>query len=1536
MLRKLAVLLGASALAAISVAQNYALRSTGIRAGVLLIESQRQAGIPANPTPHVFYNLDSNLLVKPAGWNIHNPRSSTQVTTGIAARWLTLDPAGAPAVNDPITKRNAAYWEVPLSLVSDDEITSYDILLLSARGTVSLTSGEREKLRRFVDQGGILWVDFNSASNLDPINGAPLPFGKNTANVGSAGANLQHPLLKFPNAISENGLSVMASDVGAGIDFTTVPPALMPILGATEADSTRLTPVAASVKGPIISVGKLGDGFVVVTSQGVATTLNRLPSGGGYVANNGYRAGAPSFDRSGNAAAGLVINMLHLNAGHSSFSGSTHKTNSTPVDLWAPLLKRFQVDVALPSGPKIYQPMASYKGIVYVSLGDGRIAAFDANPSSDLDGDGNPDDGYTDFLGGTNYDLLWITEVAGPTISSATVVEVPNAASGIPRDQLLVTTERGVVCFDALQLDAQGRIRTTGAAPVAYRVDAPQGAANFAPASDAPGPYAPTIHEGLGYVADIEDQGLNKVGRVWVFDPATGNRVSSTLDWAVGGRSGLYGTLPEISGPLTVGYIPVADNSGALDKVVYLPTRNVPGSLSPNGSAGVVSLWAGVKGETIKDRDVNVVPGQMTINTRASLQGLNVNISPFSSTTGIKLSVVDGTTGNPWDATTMGQAFTGTVLQSSPGILNFGITPIGQTLLNANPRPRVMIDYSIDWGVQVLGPVNAVVRGQFNLPDDAGKNRRILHNLALSPKGTLYLTHGDGSTGGSLYAFREEGRGQFKLLYRYELYNEHRINLNQAAAVTYRETLSDTDPLTQFMPGLLGGRIGNISFQSGPTIRNDTVYVTARGFKSGIVPVTIVLAFRAEPETVQVRVGELPANFSIVQPDLARSANKAVPEAFSTLQPGQYVYERDPGSDSGTIRIENMSSSTRGPMLQTISTSQPIIIRRSGQPDLLLDPGNTSTRWSPLLWYMVLHGVSNDSPPLVTGETLFVVGSSMLPHILEFGSLGPPRGIIMGLDATISANDPFLAGDALRPWQKQLYQLTTTPSFRSNPDIRWPQGAGVTSFEDWRVRLLQTAMDPGPALGVTGGEGAVFVWQPAKLWSFSRADFLIADEGRLVRLDPSGNGLWASDKSLTTGPADVGSAGSVKPLVRPTRAYPLSTSEMIVVDTGGDRIVRMDTTGREIRSINNFKLDPVLTPAGYQANETTSFRQPRDVSVYTTWEQNPANVTNPRPLEYWVHYVIADSGNRRLIELVDRYEADPATRRIVGIVDMGGNAGAALGVLNWHSPAEYSGKNFLYTSIARIWNPVSARFVFAAGIGNAMPTRVDVGLDAPGVGRPREASGNGGILIIDGQNSTIINEVTVPSIAANLFWNENTGTFNSPVRPARTLLLGDVNSVTMRMVDVGGTPMLGIMYTDDSGAYEVVGSGSNWTVRWMLTDEVYRVMRRSGYPAGQPWLGTPTGANPQHLRAAYARRLDSGEVIVVNSYQGFLRNGANFAGEVIQVDGDVDFANSNDNTSTAFSFNKINLGFRSSSVVFEVPPVQNTRGLVIPIFADRR
>lgn len=1546
MWRKIVLSLAAAAVSLSAAASplTYAFRATPIRAGVLLIDSQQYAGHRANWNPHVFYNLDANKALKPGGWTFYNPFASSVWTAPDNVRWSALNALSGqptPSGGSRMTKAQAPYWEVILSQASESQLAQYDVLSLSAYGYVSLNSAEREKLRRFMEGGGVLWVDFRRnhpgvpTQGFDIVNGFPLGFNLNTANAGlTPDADVFHPLLNYPAVISSIDLLAMDSDNSYGltdVDLTALGfPDIQNIQEPTESDYSRILPVAVETQGPKIAFGAVGDGIMVITTRGVAHSINKVVNSAGATSvNGGSQALIPSFDRNSDAAGKLVYNMVGLTASYGQSGKGARKTGNSFLDSGAPALRKFNFEQAISAPPNSfnYRPPAVFRGLVIVPIED-RIYALDAEPSRDMNGDGNPDDGIVDYSLGAEYDVVWVSQSLPTPLSGVTAVEVPN--SGVVNQASVVDGTGRFLVFNAFPGVPTNNMAPAGVANAPSVPEVETGLAGG-------GPYQPTYHDGLYFISDQFTTGLSSVGRVWVVSasnfvaPGGGN-------WAVGSQTSPVFGRP--SAPPTVGHIPIPDGSGGLDRVVYVATRpNVAGG--PNSTAGINSLWVGVKGE--KPFSFISQGGFLRVVTRAHLNGLRVVTAAAGSSLGIKLTVIDQL-GNPLDAAAMNAFFDGSVTDTG-GFLNIRYKPA--MALPANYAIR--LDYTIDWSVNSPGYGLQVLRSQVYLPDDTARRRRILGNMALSPEGTLHVVHadtGNNTTGGSYYAFVEERRGEFEMRARYELYPQHQMTLSGAPSGMISETLEDTDPLLSFVPaGILNGRFTGLTYRSGPVVHNGLVYVMARGVKNNFVPCSILMTFDANPPVPEIIVGDVPGTITLVQPDLARSDNKAVPNVYSQLSQNQFTYEAESGATRGAIRIENLMATRRGFAGTSLSLSQPVIIRRSGQPDRLLEPDSAGSRWSPLQWYAVFHGSEVQAPVFASGNTVFISNTTVLPYFIRNGFGFPPPGsqeaLVYGLNSKIAPNDPFLASSPTRPWNKQLYMLKTSPTFQGNPNMRWPQSAGVQSFEDWGIRLLQTSMGANTdvALGVVGGEGSTVGWSDRGVTTFAPADYVVCDEGRVARFDASGNPVWTSDGTGQSGVAgDSGFAQTRRPLVRPTRAYPVNSRELLIVDTGANRIARVDISGRETRSIEGFILDPNVQPDGYEQGETTRLKQPRDIITYTTRPANPAGFVNARPQELWNHYLIADAGNHRLIELIDRYEVNVSTGRIIGPVRDGNNV-EQLGVLYWHTGSNLNQKEYVYTGLARVFvedtaNPGTGRWVYAAGIGGTMPTRVDLGLDTPNNAPSnirQEAYGNGGVVLFDGSNTQVVNEVVVPEIPVNAFYNFGTASFNSPLTPERVKKLGNLKSVSMRNVfDATYGTRMAIMFADSEGVWEVIQPAPNaaWRVRWMLPREAYKAMRRT-------LANVPTQFNARDFTPMYAKRLDNGDVLVVNGYYGKTLGNAELTGEILQLNGDV-VPNGTPLNVDGFNLNRINLGFKTTSIQAELPPVQGARGIVLPVFVERR
>ncbi len=1674
----------ASLVAVASVAsaqQTFSTRKTDVRAGVIL-PLRRGVGITAanryvpSAAPHAFYNLDSVNSIKPAGWNFINPLGAGFLSSDDYARWSAFDPtintAGfASRVNAGLRlqKSHAAYWEVKLDEVTDADLSEYDILLLApaSPAPIQLNPEDREKLRKFVDKGGTLWIEAITAdagsgtlqNPVDPTNGYPYTF--DTVNAGTNWvADLTHPLMQRPNEMSLRDIGWLQNATNFGISPAvpgTWAPGLDLLQNSMVSEFAKLTGVSFAANRPTIATAKIGDGFVVVTSRIIAQKVNRTQNDPSYVSNVFFNARPAQLSAEGVAAAKFGMNLAYLSAESAQTGAGSRKNFSNAADLGAPLLRSFADPFPTPK-PSFstvdYNPPVVFKGMVFVSTAN-QVIAYDAEPASDIDQDGNPDDGFQDLSDGEDRDILFRTAPLAGGISAPVCAEVPDAQGGAPTNIVAVTDGQGRLHVYQIFSTPNGRTLRVG--PAADNVPTVTGPITpGAGAAVATGtPIAPSIVDGLAFVFDSAPpvSGTNG-GRIWVADLRTLTVLQSPLN-APGqsfevGLTAQY-NVPRWCGFGAVGEIPVADSSGGYDKVVYAPFQSSSTPVQQN--TGVVSYWFAAKGE--RPFRVERDGGDLVVTTRANQAGLPIFLSDDQHPLGIKISSLDDN-GRALTGAQLSNLFTGARAQSSPGQLRLGLTPAGQALTTDDWNGRIRIDYTIDWAAVNSGQKGAIERGRVNFPDVAGA-RQVLGGVALSPNGNLFCTVGrpigfgpngvpitqpnTNEAGGSLFGVREEGRGNFKLVLRWDL---HASGLNwryNGGSARVNDLLPDHDPLQYLDLGgfsigsILGGPLRRVCFVSPPSIRNGTVYVTGIAQKGPIpfLNVGVLMAFNENPPTPEIALPvDVGSNFTIAQPDPARSTNALSPEVPSRLTSNFVTVERGANGAGSLIRLDNLMTATRGAITDSINLSLPVNIQRQGQPDLFIDPSMSRDRWSPLRWYTIMHGVIPAGAPVVTGNTVFVAGTSYVPDVLDGNaSIGaPPRpfGYVTALRADIDIssavrvtdNDaarfyPNLAAytptafeartvvaDGLRPYLRQVISMDfprdgsavagvpwqtrqlSLSAIVPNPNYVWPQAPqnsaerGRISFDDFKLRIAQ-AIVPGAttALGAVPGAGTLVAWNASGLTGFRKIDLWVADEGRITKVDSSGNTLFDSTASIRFGEGVLSSAGNSGKLSRPTRIKQVPGSqEVLVVESGANRVLRMQPTGFVRRSISELNIDPASLPVNFRSGDPVILNNPRDVVVYQTYVTAAQNrFSNPRPLEQWTHYLIADAGNRRLVDVVDRIE-----------IDSGGNAIAQagpLGTLAWVSPAPISGGDFSYVSVNR-FQLTPTRGVVVAGIGSNLPGRNKAGELIPGApasNDPNNRQSNGGIVIIDpaAPNGYLVyNGIAVPGVDAINRWNDRTGNWtdsgdaeanqvsliargtNIPAQPNKPFVGVQSVTATLRRLPIagGGTAArILIMVADASGVYEVAWDptqapanlgGQALTARWMITSDAYRNMRRA---LGQ----TPSTENADQLFATYARRIDDDNVLIVNGYVGWTRGvftvdntgtrtytsiPQRFNGEIVQIDGRISAL---DQTTTVprlvdpngFHIKADNLGFNARSIRLRLGPIEGGRELILPVFADR-
>ncbi|MBS1717124.1 MAG: hypothetical protein JSS72_05270 [Armatimonadetes bacterium] len=1577
-------------------AVKYANTTTTVRAGIGLLDANKTLAEPGpeNLTPYVWYNLDRLPVGKPNGWVFQNP--------------------AAPSVQ----KSDKTYWEIRISQTSDTQLAQFDVLCVPIYQNISLSPFERERLRRFVDQGGLLWIDLTSTNlsvNQDKTNGFPIPFQVN-ATMGSvhSASDLFHPLLSFPNQLTASDVSLTLTTASGSIATPplsggSADPLLLPVSAAGQFESVVGEYDGSNAyTGSIVSVAKIGHGHVLVTSRGVAQTLNRgLDSSGNLdLANNGPTADTPFLDRASQAAANLIVNAFYLNSSYPELGAGSRKLGGQPVNLPAPLSQNFK---SISSPGDLSNAPTIYKGVMVVvsSLhGIWTVSAYDANPAKDLDGDGNADDGEPDFSLGKPYDLLWhysfpntVTQLSAP---SCFTVNNPN--TGIPRNQVVVVDQTGALyAFDLFNIGAGGLISTAPPSGPAYSYTP----ATAGSVSANPGAHAmeAVFQDNLLYLVDNE--GATPSARLTVLDPNLGTLVTAGgNNWVIGGSAAAF--IPEASAAPTIGYIPIFDGSGGVDKVLYVPSLPKPGV-----TCGVASLFVGAKGEAASYQQL--AGNVLRITTRASINSLDI-YQPLSYASpdplSIKLTLVRAN-GDVYNQTDMNTLFTGVWTQ------NQGVVDINMTSPLPADVAKIYIDYNVDIGkVAASGNFAAMIRGNINFPDDTGHLLRVMDHVALGPDGTMFVatSSADNSSvnahpGGAFYAVREEGRGQFKLKYRFDLMDSHVIQVS-GGDTTIPSSFRDIDGVSQIDPSLTGD-IEKMTFMGGPTIASDQVFVTASGFKVGTsTPSSVLMSFKLTPETPIIPVGDLPNGVQVIQYDYTASSIKSNPTSTVSMQPTQYSYELEQGAANGAIRVDSLMSSINGPMQNAFSSSLPVVLKVPGKPDQVIWPDQVGGRWSPLNWFTVFDGASLTGRPAVAGSTVYLSGTSLLGSLLA-NAVPVQNGFVAAMSTAQSAGQ-FISPDSARPWQNEVLQMlyTSPSSIETNPVVLWPQGAGTVA--DYTTHLLQTLPDSSlPAawsnsstyntgdlaigsdnkiyyslvdgnsgndptiaaagnwaqrriVGTVAGEGVMGAWGNDATYAYQPSVYLVCDQGRLIEVDSAGNPIWSLESTYQTGPqGDLTNAGQIHKLLRPSRAYYLDGGDILIVDSGAQRVVRVDRFGREVRSIDSFILDPVYRPDGYQASEANKLADPADVVTWSGYVLGAGNLLNsPNALEYWTHYLVADRGNRRLLELVDRYVADPSTRQILGPVAISGVP--QLGVLYGHSANSASGKGFEYGSLARVYVPgVSPHYAIAAGIGPEMPSSGQQGISTiSGTTPDISGTGNSGIVLFDGPTTIVINQYDItsltkdwstsailtadtdPVIPANMFWNDDSGSFASDAISKRlSRKISGLNSLTMQTkVDTGGNAYYTIMFTDTNGVFELEPEDHTnmattaWRVNWMLPKEAYSHMRglAETYPLDP---GSPNSSNVRSFHPTFAKRMANGSVLIVNSIEGTTYGNSAFSGEVLEVSGLLDppvGGGSVDTTVPGFWFTKKNLGFGTSSIRVSISSVQGARGLQTPLFAIRK
>ncbi len=1397
-------------------------------------------------TPFVWHVLDRRTDYKPAGWDFVNPLAA------------------------PGSRKNMApYWVVSLDQISMEDLRRFDAMVIATQGSnIGFTPEQREKLRKFVDAGGLLWIDNQAAYTIDTR--APLFLDLQFNDEGLTNGLLvhpTHPLVNAPYPISVGELNRMGagirgslSAVGADLNAPPAPGVLAPI--AVRQDNRR----------PVLVAGQYGSGAVVVSSIGIAYALSHAVAPPGVpVANDNFAAAAPQNLKFG-------YNMIQWASAFTAQRKNARRTAGTFESIGAPLVEKWGLTGLQAVGTFASAPVF-YNGALFVvgssPLGGLRLYCFDANPRRDIDGDGNEDDGLPDlWQRGTPYDEIWEAPLGSEPTSTPQIVEIPTSSNDpLQRALVVVTLKNGTV-------QAYRAFPRTGGinSPIAALSDGSNlvwdRSLPSAVPFDGDAVPVPASAEGLIVVPAVQAGAGGNNGRLYVLWAATGdviNSGSSGQDW-IQPRT----TLPPIRGGVTLGYVQdrgqTGEGSMANDLMAYVSTA--PSSTTGTLTSSVYAFWLGAKGEVLSNPNND----KRTFVTRAQGRQLHIFLADTSS---------PYTALNPVVWVYDRQSNGALVLVERYDLPDSRITVNAGTIVFANPpatNPVVVMNYFIDWGKSPGTPIRSTVGIADIVPNPS---KTIVDQPALDANDNVIYT----TDNGSIYGLLEQPGNRTVMRWRWQLHGGYQDQItpqqsqNVPPSLLLKRTLFGTR-----LPS--GSEVGLIpaGFTAPPAVWGDTTYAVAeaRATFPGIpfpIPGTVLMAFNNNPR-VDLRLRDeagnpvsLPGNatLQIRQVDVIRSASG--PTQYTYVQPAQYSVNRA----GGIISIHNMMpGSGGGGAVFAFSLSQPtlVVVTAGSEPprQYYIQP----TEYSNLKWFMFIPAVRVKASPVVAGDVVYLSAQVDAPGV-QVATVIAVSADPTATDPSIQQGDdvPLITPDSDKPNHVLWPALGKPADYGYDPNNPATWGPSLLSLLDATLSELRRAQVGTQGIAaVAASNGLLAAVGDTGIKVFERQMTLIADSHRLLEMDPGGKVAWSMDASRLWGAASGGSAPvvSVAPtsVARPARVYRTGANEMIVVDTGNNRIVWVDKAGNVMSELRRFENPPRLNlsdlskpPAPLAPGDPHELREPQDVNIYTEYvpkQSAGGNRLNPfedaQDLEFWVHYLIADTGNGRLIDVVDRYVADTSTGAVGPLI--------AARQLFWTSAEGAERRKYRYTGVQRIVSGYSGGapvFTLVATVANYR-VRPD-GTGEEGVGGTVMVRTIGAGLDI----TEAFSEVLLP---------------NEPPGSNNRVPIGSPNSVQVypvRYDSATGSVVYNIVLATDKGVFDLERLAPNrWRIKWRLTDEVYRSLThlRDRIRGPQPVDVYISRAIP--LWAVSAVRLPNGHYLVANAYRGMLPDSSRFSGEVFEID----------------------------------------------------
>ncbi len=1158
----------------------YNARQRTINAGVLFVGSAADVAVYTpggpnsvpDPAPYVFHVLDQRADVKPVGWSFVNPIAPSTISTAINTRW-----GGQYTAGSGVTSDMAAYWEVALRDVSADDLQQFDVLYLHASATgysPAFLPSDNEKLRRFVDGGGQLIVEYGGPV---PTTVSPLFTDTNWASasdfpvtlVSVAGSLLtQHPIVSQPYPLWQVDPHFpfflgMANDINNNIYGTITSGGTgeyTNLFGAAlyRTASTGTMPAVPTL--PAVSAAQLGAGQVVVSALDIGphTTL-------AYGATFGTPAAPINLSLASTGDLKFLSNIVSWADTHPTENKTSHQNAAGPS------AASFAAAWSYPD-PAQGQPLRGttsttppppgatvWGNFVFVTDSTGILRAFDAYPDQDLTGKGSPDLGTA--APPTPYGEIWEKASLGTPASAPTVANYGG------QTLVMVEDKTGVV---------YAYVAATGVPFTTPKLGTANANGSFAASVPAPTYYDGRVYagqpDGTLLVYDLNPNASAGGGITIPVNPTTTTGEYVTASPAVGLlASGLETNTVTALVPTTQNMNTVLLGARNDPLTAYSTNGQFTGyNVNRNGRYGLFNLFV----------DPSSVPAGRAYDANGN------NVVPVSG----GQDPVFGSTNLNQDQ----EGFFGSWdidFRASTGQIN-----------NAPPNGSTLTLHEI----KALSVANT------------GGGSAAISAPAIDRHGDYYYTVFDPSNNFSyLFGVHDDiQQRNVRVKFRFRLPKANDPSAVDASGTAWTNMDADHVNYNNTMTNPADGSsrsLMDFRFVGTPVVDGQgNVYVAAQKSSGGNV--AAVLCFNADREPT-------------AEPDPTQGP---ISTAFNAMTA---TYYQNDEFDQSQQNIPALPSTRRG----------------AGRAGQMSTASNQGTGANPLINQASVFNFARGSggarqiagdlsePQPFTGMMNVNGGPSILATMYFHTNLAwyatfAVNGQISGLSKAGSVLMLCDSGPGGSGSYNTLYKLPAAPTVGAGKLAaltvqRSPLGTGID--QTGKPNLLnigQVAAAPsagGGAMVVNGGQGIA---------AFNQQLTLIADNNRILEVDADGNAVWSAD--ATTRPGGNGVSTKVD-FAHPSALAQFAANDYLVADTGNNRCVRFDRAGNVVWELTRF-----YDPSGLMApGQPLTLSQPTSIEVRREVFNYKDPVNGAALTGQMVHYLVADSGNDRIVEVTDTLDA---------------------------------------------------------------------------------------------------------------------------------------------------------------------------------------------------------------------------------------------------------------------------------------------------------